>query len=153
MHTPRPLVGVLALALLVGSGTAGFAQEKNGENRSKRPLGPRHSRPIVQKDGKTLLWARGDAKSENAEWFDMTNALVDPKAFQYGIGKDTIPSVENPEFALPGDPKLAAGDIHDDTMVLGFEHNGEAKAYPIFLLSRHEVVNDVIGGKEFAVCW
>ncbi len=38
-------------------------------------------------------------------------------------------------------------------MVIGVEINGDARAYPIRLLSLHEIVNDVIGEKPVAVTW
>jgi hypothetical protein len=38
-------------------------------------------------------------------------------------------------------------------LVLGVEQDGEAKAYSISLLSRHEIVNDSIGGQPIAVTW
>jgi len=121
--------------------------------KSRFPMGPVHQRPIIEKNGKTLLWAKGSPKSKDAEWFDVTKAMVDPTKFQYGIGKDTIPSIDKPEFAKVGDPRLAKAGINDDTIVIGFEHNGVAKAYPIQILDRHEVVNDNFNGTPFAVCW
>jgi len=121
--------------------------------KSRFPMGPVHQRPIITKNGKTLLWAKGNPKGDDAEWFDMTEALVDPAKFQYGIGKDTIPSIDEPEFAKIGDPRLTKAGINDDTIVVGFEHNGVARAYPIQILDHHEVVNDNFNGTPFAVCW
>jgi len=120
---------------------------------SRYPMGPKHSRPIIERDGRTLLWARGRPGTDEAEWFDMTNALVDPTEFQYGIGKDRIPSIDDPKFAKYGDPKLAEMGITDQTEVIGFERNGIARAYPIWILNGHEVVNDNFAGEPFAVCW
>ena len=41
----------------------------------------------------------------------------------------------------------------DRKVVIGLEIQSEAKAYPINVLSRHEIVNDVVGGKPVAVTW
>ena len=112
----------------------------------------RHERPIVEEDGKTLLWAGEDADG-TVHWFDMTDATVDPTRFQYGIGRDTIPSIDAPEFRAPDDPMLAARGVGPDTPVLGIEVNGEARAYPVSVMARHEVVNDRFGGEAFAVLW
>lgn len=120
---------------------------------SEYPMGRQHNRPIVEKDGKTLLWAKGNPDGDDAEWFDMTDSLIDPVKLQFGIGKDRIPSIDEPEFAKPGDPKLAEAGINDSTIVVGFEHDGVAKAYPIAILNGHEVVNDTFKGQPFAVCW
>ena len=48
-------------------------------------------------------------------------------------------------------PEIAAARIDDDTRVIGYAHNGEARAYPLFILDRHELVNDRVGGKPVRV--
>ena len=37
----------------------------------------RHDRPIVEEDGRRLLWAGEDAEGK-VEWFDMTDSTIDP---------------------------------------------------------------------------
>jgi len=118
-----------------------------------RPQGPPHDRPIKREDGRTLLWAGVDRETGETIWFDMTGADVDPAKFQYGIGKDRIPSIDEPAFARVGDPALAAARIGDETDVIGYVHDGVAKAYPLFILDRHEIVNDTFGGDPLAVYW
>jgi len=78
---------------------------------------------------------------------------VDPRRFQYGIGKDTIPSIDAPEFVAASDPRLAARGVTPESRVLGVVVDGTARAYPIDVLDLHEVVNDTVGGKPFAVLW
>lgn len=48
-----------------------------------------------------------------------------------------------------------AGDEEwdDKELVVGVEINGDARAYPVRLLSVHEVVNDVVGGQPIVVTW
>lgn len=41
----------------------------------------------------------------------------------------------------------------DEEGVIGVLINGEARAYPIRLLSLHEIVNDTVGGQPIAVTW
>ncbi|RME43291.1 MAG: DUF3179 domain-containing protein, partial [Caldilineae bacterium] len=43
--------------------------------------------------------------------------------------------------------------IAPDVRVIGVSINGESKAFPIPFLSRHEIVNDTIGGRKVAVTW
>ncbi|MCP3905974.1 MAG: DUF3179 domain-containing protein [Planctomycetes bacterium] len=141
----RPLLTILAATLvLVGlSGCAGPAE----------PGTPSvHNRPIVEKDGRTLLWA-GKTDDGEDEWFDMTGSLIDPSQFQFGIGRDTIASIDAPRFATFDDPRVAAGGITRQTFVLGVSIDGVARAYPEDIMSRHEVVNDEIAGKPYAVIW
>ncbi len=111
-----------------------------------------HDKPIVERDGRRLLWA-GEGDGGNVEWFDMTDSTIDPHRFQFGIGKDTIPSIDSPELVAFDDPRVAARGITRDTKVLGVEIDGIARAYPVDLMSMHEVVNDDFGGTAYAVLW
>ena len=65
-----------------------------------------------------------------------------------GVGKDGIPSVDDPSFR-----PIAEADLADDEPVVGVVRGGEAKAYPRRILSQHEIVNDVIGGEPVAVTY
>lgn len=49
----------------------------------------------------------------------------------------------------------AAGDTEwqDEETVIGISLNGQSRAYPIRLLSLHEVVNDTLGGQPILVTW
>ena len=63
---------------------------------------------------------------------------------------DRIRSIEDPLFL----GRERADDLYDsDELVLGVEIDGDARAYSVPLLSKHEVVNDVVGGKPIAVTW
>jgi hypothetical protein len=107
----------------------------------------RHDRPIVERDGRTLLWA-GDE-----EWFDVTDSTIDPHRFQFGIGKDTIASIDQPVFVDPQDPRAVQAGISAETPVIGVAIDGEARAYPVDVMDYHEVVNDRFGGGAYAVLW
>jgi Protein of unknown function (DUF3179) len=64
-------------------------------------------------------------------------------------GVDAIPSIDRPCHERPDEATALPGS----SLVIGVEHNGEARAYPVDLLSLHEVVNDVVGGRPIAVTW
>ena len=66
------------------------------------------------------------------------------------LGRDGIPAILDPIFA-----DRAAGIAQMDPLerVIGVSINGESRAYPLNLLSRHEIVNDTVGGKAIAVTW
>lgn len=64
--------------------------------------------------------------------------------------RDTIPAILDPVFARVAD---ASKWMESDELILGVEIEGDARAYPIRILSRHEVVNDIVGGKPVAVTW
>lgn len=91
-------------------------------------------------------------------WFDITDSPLDKTGYQYGIGKDSIPSIDKPVYVDPDDPRLLAlarEKIEDvnDLRVIGYADGGEARAYPIGLLDGHELVNDTIAGKPVTVGW
>ncbi len=65
-----------------------------------------------------------------------------------GPPKDGIPAIDDPVFV-----SLAEAQIEDLEPVIGFEHNGEAKAYPLSVLMWHEIANDMVGGHPFAVTY
>ena len=118
----------------------------------KEEIPDQHNRPIVEEGDQRLLWA-GEDQDGNTEWFDMTGSTIDPHRFQFGIGRDTIPSIDEPEFVAFADPRIVERGISRETTVLGVEIGGIARAYPVGVLDNHEVVNDEFGGKPFAVLW
>ena len=108
---------------------------------------------VIERDGKTLLWSGNDPQSGENTWFDITDGLLDWRGFQYGLGKDTIPAIDKGVFLAANDPRLLEYAINDDSVVLGYAHNGQARAYPIGLLTGRELVNDTVGGKPVTVGW
>ena len=68
----------------------------------------------------------------------------------YCPGKDGIPSIDNPRFVGPGE---ADQQMQSFERVLGVSINGDHRAYPLNMLSRHEIVNDTVGGVTVAVIW
>ncbi|MHC4640434.1 MAG: DUF3179 domain-containing protein [Planctomycetota bacterium] len=65
-----------------------------------------------------------------------------------GPGKDGIPSIDNPKFIKPG---KAAKWLKPVEPVISLVVHGKAKAYPLQILTWHEIVNDRIGGVPVAV--
>lgn len=66
-----------------------------------------------------------------------------------GPPKDGIPSIDDPVFADVNNSQFVA----DSDTVIGLEINGEAKAYPLFILVWHEIVNDEVGGVPVSVTY
>ena len=66
------------------------------------------------------------------------------------LGFDAIPAILAPEMvgADAADEWMA-----DNEPVVGLSINGDNRAYSIPMLSRHEIVNDVVGGQPVAVTW
>ena len=66
------------------------------------------------------------------------------------LGKDGIPSIDNPVF-LTG--QEADNQMLETERVIGVSINGDHRAYSLNMLSRHEIVNDTVGGVPIAVTW
>ena len=66
------------------------------------------------------------------------------------LPKDRIPSIDFP-FFVPADE--AGGMMADEELVIGVSIDGDHRAYSVPHLSRHEIVNDVVGGRPIAVTW
>ena len=66
------------------------------------------------------------------------------------LGRDGIPAILDPVF---GNRAEATSQMEPSERVIGVSINGEHRAYPLNLLSRHEIVNDIVGGKPIAVTW
>jgi hypothetical protein len=66
------------------------------------------------------------------------------------LGYDAIPAILDPEFL---DAEQAQLEFRPEEQVLGLSINGDNRAYSIPMLSRHEIVNDVVGGVPVAVTW
>ena len=64
------------------------------------------------------------------------------------LPKDAIRSIDAPEFQ---EVATAAAEMVDQESVIGVTIGGESRAYPLNVLSRHEIVNDVIGDIPIAV--
>ena len=67
--------------------------------------------------------------------------------FSGGVPRDGIPPIDNPKFVPVGD---ADGWLEDQEPVISFEQDGEAKAYPLQILTYHEIVNDTVAGVPVA---
>lgn len=66
-----------------------------------------------------------------------------------GPPKDGIPSIDNPKFIPVSEAKF----LKDDDLVIGVHLDGQTKAYPLFILVWHEIVNDKFGTTPVAVTY
>jgi hypothetical protein len=65
-----------------------------------------------------------------------------------GVPKDGIPAIDRPQFDAVAE---ANKWLKDREPVLALEIKGDARAYPLHILTWHEVVNDTVGGVPVAV--
>ncbi|MBM3486232.1 MAG: DUF3179 domain-containing protein [Alphaproteobacteria bacterium] len=88
----------------------------------------------------TFEWTRTDFTRTSVPFAEIPSG---------GPPKDGIPSIDAPRFVAIADaPALA-----DNEPVIGFINGGDARAYPLRILTWHEIVNDVGGGRPVAVTY
>jgi len=86
------------------------------------------------------------------EW-DVTHAVseygFDPEQFRHGLGPFAIRPILEPKFLSPGDPGFS--DINGDVLVIGAIIEGIARAYPLYILGGHEIVDETFNRTHVAV--
>ncbi len=87
--------------------------------------------------------------------WDITHAVSDygfrAEGFQYGLGPNAISPAFDPVFAAPGDESYPAA--HETFSVLAAETDGDPRAYRIWQLARHEVIDEWFGETAVAVAY
>lgn len=80
--------------------------------------------------------------------FDVSNSIIPVSEIRRGgPPRDGIPAIDHPKMI--SHKVLAEGD--ESQRVLGISLGGKASAYPLLILTRHEVVNDQIDGIPVAI--
>ena len=77
---------------------------------------------------------------------------ADPPIGYQAVPRDAFPVFDNPKMLSAQDAE-ADGVIFDEDIIIGVQHDGVAKAYPITVMGVHELGNDVIAGIPIAVSW
>jgi hypothetical protein len=77
-------------------------------------------------------------------------AAIDPGEIATVLPRDGIPAIVDPPMAPA---EQAGGELEPDDLVIGVALGGEARAYPIRILSAHEIVDDRVRGTPIAVTW
>ena len=105
---------------------------------------PARAGSVIRETGVTVIVDR------RGERWDVTQAETlgfDPEGFQYGIGRDAFTPLDDRHVRKEG-IKLP-GRLR----VIGVAQGDKRRAYSVPRLSRHEVANSELGGKEIAVAY
>ena len=97
-----------------------------------------------------ILDLLGGARFSRAVWktdFD-THSVPYDEIYSGGVPRDGIPPIDDPKFTT-----LEEADswLREQDPVVAFEINGDARAYPLRILTQHEIVNDVVGDIPVAI--
>ena len=74
---------------------------------------------------------------------DLLNTTIDLSEIQAVLPRGSFPKLDFPKFITD---KEAKAHYFEHEPVISIEMNGEAKAYPLSILTMHEISNDIIGG-------
>lgn len=103
--------------------------------------------------------AIGDGEHVESYQFDLSNLNVRPdQLVAGGLARDGLPALVNPA-TVPADQVVSGRRLggvrvlHDSDQVIGVAINGRARAYPVWILAWHEVVNDTLGGEPILVTY
>ena len=83
-----------------------------------------------------------------ASSMDRVDVRFDESRLHGTLAFDDVTPLRGPSSGPAG-----ASRLHDGTLVVGVALGGEAKAYPITVLRRHEIVSDEVGGVPVLVTW
>ena len=83
-------------------------------------------------------------KNIEYEWrTNQTNTIIDLSEIQAVLPRGSFPKLDFPKFISHKESK---SHYFKHEPVIAVEINGEAKAYPLSILTMHEISNDIIGG-------
>lgn len=110
----------------------------NLPGQSRRPIAAENGK-FLRIDGRDMLYG---GKSP-AQHFDISNSELKKRQYHYGMGREAFHALLDPRYI---DVATADSEWPDDARFLVAFVDGEAKAYSVKDLTRHEIVNDTIGG-------
>ncbi|MBQ0784815.1 MAG: DUF3179 domain-containing protein [Amphritea sp.] len=87
----------------------------------------------------SMLFCAFSVTARTLNGFDLTGSLIyEGHIVPGGPGKNGIPAIDQPVFDRADDVSW----LKPEQRVIGVNHNGIAKAYPLAILNWHEIVND-----------
>jgi len=101
---------------------------------------------VFEKDGQ--WWLRG---GNNDDWhFKIDKWELRPCQLHFGIGRETFPALIAPEYS---EMQEADAIYSDNTRVLAIADGDFIKVYPIPLMIKHEIINDVVNGDPIMIAY
>lgn len=105
----------------------------------------------------------GDGRDVASYQFDLSTCLVPRETLvPAGFPRDGVPAMTRPEVLDRAGLAKCTEQLRrahqgkllvDSDLVIGVAMGGEARAYPIRMITWHEIVNDVLGGVPIAVTY
>ena len=145
MIRTAPVAYLLSAGLLILAGCVGSNQQESPTHTAA----PDSVIPATPTPGSSPDSTAESTPSPVPTPTDETFGLI-PNTIVTLLPKDAIRAILEPKFISV---QSAENQMDGFEHVIGVSINGDARAYPIRMLSRHEIVNDVVGGESVAVTW
>ncbi len=152
-RTAHWLVGVFGAAALLLAACGGESPEVAAIETSTAPA--THAAPGAAAAQPTVVAAAEPVATIEPRRDGLTGAPVPPptaKSDAFDVERarlraGTFPPLDYPQVVAAAD----ADWMEDNFLVLGAVQNGEARAYPLFMMTFHHVANDELGGEPYLV--
>lgn len=101
----------------------------------------------------------GDGRTVESYAFDLSDLRVTrPELVASGLPRDGLPALDDPRAISPEEADAITREergkyLVPNDRVVGVEIDGAARAYPVRLLTWHEVVNDTLAGRPILVTY
>lgn len=119
-------------------------------NITPNPTFARPPRPWFREEGDSLLlWAGWRTDGGGHTWFRVGRDQLDPGRIHVPFGRDVVRAIDRPLVEVGAGRHWTA--MQPDFHVIGHRVGGAETAYPLLLLERVEVVNDIVGGQPLLV--
>lgn len=140
--------GVMRFTRTMGPRTIVFSGQVEGDRVTGRhTFGTRRVPAWGARGAKAVAALRAERRKANERGADLEEDYE--RHSRRAAPRDAFPVLFDP-FLAPADK---APGIREDEPVLGVALGGEAKAYPIAIMGRHELANDTCGGQPIAASW
>ena len=156
-------IGVVVIIGVAGLGLAGaFDSEGSSQPGDRRPAPTPtpnlnlHTPPAASRANETVapdldferaLRRAGISKGRWETNFSLHTVPYD-EIFSGGPSRDGIPPIDDPKFTTV---QAASRWLGDEEPIIIFSLNGDVRAYPLQILTWHEIVNNVVGGVPVSV--
>ena len=104
---------------------------------------PRLTAPEPRDLGKIESWRQSGWRTN----FDIS-VVPFGEILSGGVARDVIPPIDAPKFVAAAE---ADAWLNDREPVVVYANDGDVRAYPLQILTWHEIANDVVGGRPVAV--
>ncbi len=149
-----PVVGTVAalfVLILAGCNIGGVEQETIQVTYEAEPVVQTRNPTATPESSAAASSSQSAASTPSAGQPAATPSIIERDLdIVTVLAKDAIPAIRSPEFV---DAAGAEAWMNADEPIIGVEIDGDARAYPIAMLSRHEIVNDTVGGAPIAATW